>query len=194
MEFFARFVLHTIIVFKQIYFRFMTYLFSAEMRSTTKKYGENVHIYFPFTIKGFKEMEIGNNIHINQGAYINAQGGLKIMDNVHIGPNLLIYTVNHNYMGDALPYDSSAINKPVLIGKNVWIGANVTIAPGSTIGDGAIIGAGVVVSGEIPTLTVVVSSRPKIIKYRDKEHYDRLEQLGRYGGVNGKLYTKEKIS
>lgn len=187
----ARFILRLVVFFQQLYNRLMTHLYLAELKAASSKCGNDVHIYYPFNITGMKEMVIGNNIHINQGAFIRAQGGLIIRDNVHIGPNLLIYTVNHNYRGDALPYDSIVVKKPVVIGKNVWIGANVTIVPGAFIGDGAIIGAGTVVSGDIPPLAIIGSVPSKIIKYRDQEHYSRLDEAGRYGGVSGKMYTKE---
>jgi maltose O-acetyltransferase len=193
MAFWARSLLFIILFVRKTYFQFMTYLFSQKMKDSSARYGSNVHIYYPFTINGMEHLKIGDNVHINKGAYINANGGkLEIGDNVHIGPNLLIYTVNHNYKGSALPYDTTLVNKPVTIGKNVWIGANVTIVPGTTIGDGAIIGAGSVVSGNIPMLAIVASQPPRVIKYRDQKHYDALEKGKHYGGVNGKLYIKEK--
>ena len=121
-------------------------------------------------------------------AYIRAEGGLEIADNVHIARNLTLYTINHNYHGAALPYDHTYVAKPVVIERNVWIGVNVTIVPGITIGEGAIIGAGTVVAQDIPPLAIVGSQQARIIKYRDREHYIKLEQQKNYGGVSGKLY------
>jgi len=150
--------------------------------------GKGVHIYYPAHITGWRNIVIGNNVHINRNAFIRANGGLEVRDNVHIGSNSVIYTINHNYMGSALPYDHTIVRKPVVIEKNVWIGMNVVIIPGVTIGEGAIIGAGTVVSRDIPRLAIVGSPPPRIIKFRDEGHYIDLEKRRCYGGVNGYLY------
>ena len=71
------------------------------------------------------------------------------------------------------------------IGRNVWVGMNVVILPGATIGDWAIIGAGAVVSGTVAALAIVGAPPASVIKERDAEHYQRLENEGRYGGPNG---------
>jgi maltose O-acetyltransferase len=189
MSLISRMLLRFVLFCRGKYLQLMTRLYLREMKAIAAKCGSNVHIYYPFHITGMRSLEIGDNVHINRGAFIRADGGLSIGDNVHIGPNLVIYTLNHNYLGEALPYDATVIKKPVTIGKNVWIGANVTIVPGATIGDGAIIGAGSVVSGDVPRLAIIGSTPAKIIKYRDEEHYTRLEELGHYGGVSGKLYV-----
>ncbi len=85
------------------------------------------------------------------GVYINAFGGLKLGDNVEIGPNVIIVTTNHN------KYDQrkTSPKKGVEIGNNVWVGANSVILPGSKIGDEVTIGAGCVISGEIPSKSTV---------------------------------------
>lgn len=193
MTFVARLLLLSILFLEKKYHQLMGYLFSINMRERAISYGENVHFYYPFTVYGIENIKFGNNVHINKGAYINAAGGmLEFGDNVHIGPNVLIYTVNHNYLGGALPYDETLIAKPVVIDKNVWIGANVTIVPGTKISAGAIIGAGSVISGSIPPLAIVVSEKPRVIGYREQEHYDQLDAAGHYGGVSGKLYIGKK--
>src|SRR5690606_23541026 len=109
------------------------------------------------TISGCGNLEIGENVHINENAFIRAEGGVIIGDNTHISRNLVLYSINHDYQGDLIPYDNQMIKKEVLIGKNVWIGMNVCVVPGTTIGDGSIIGMGTTVSGDIPPLSIVGS-------------------------------------
>lgn len=130
-------------------------------------------------------VEIGNNVHVNENAFIRAEGGLVIGDNTHISRNLVIYTMNHNYEGDSLPYDERKILKPVTIGKNVWIGMNVVIVPGVIIGDGAIIGMGAIVSKDVSPLAIVGSAAIRELKYRDDEHYRRIESQSLYSGTGG---------
>ena len=169
--------------------KLMNKVYSVALPEQFEKCGKGVKIYYPFTISRIGNAKIGDNVHINGGAFINASGGLQIGNNVHIGRNLTIYTVNHDYLGQALPYDDGLVKKSVKIEDNVWIGINVTIIPGTTIGEGSIVGAGTTVSRDIPPLAIVGSMPPRIIKYRDRNHYLSLRKAKKYGGVDGKPYT-----
>jgi acetyltransferase-like isoleucine patch superfamily enzyme len=168
--------------------QFMDYVYRQTLPQQFAKCGRDVHIRHPFYISGPQFVEIGENVHINRGAFIRGEGGLTVGNNVHIARNLVLYTVNHNYKGEALPYDNTLIRKSVVIGRNVWIGVNVTIVPGVTIGEGAIIGAGTVVAADVPPMAIVGSAPLRIIKYRDKTHYESLDHALRYGAISGELY------
>ena len=116
----------------------------------------------------------GKNNHFN-GAKLYGQGGITIGDNFHSAQNLTILTQNHNWNGQALPYDKTIIKKPVIIKDNVWIGLNVIVLPGVTIGEGAIIQAGSVVSRNVPDLAIAGGNPIQVIKYRDAKHYNQLK-------------------
>lgn len=133
-------------------------------------------------------VEIGQNVHIGNNAYIKSEGGLVIGNNTHISRNLVLYTVNHNYNSDILPYNQEMVQKKVLIGQNVWIGMNVCIAPGTIIGDGCIIGMGTVVSGEIPALSIIGSEKWKVLDKRGQKKYNKAVKEKRFGKENGLLY------
>ncbi len=153
--------------------------------SKIKRIGECVRFNGVSSISGLDNLEIGNNVHIGDNAYIIAEGGLYIGDNTHISRNLILYTVNHNYYGKLLPYDNTEIEKKVIIEQNVWIGINVTILPGTHIEEGCIIGAGAVIAGKISKLSICGASLAQVINKRDKEHYDTLNQNKQFGGING---------
>jgi len=150
-----------------------------------KKIGKCVKFNGVCIIAHVENIEIGNNVHIGDNAYISGEGGLYIGDNTHISRNLVLYTDSHNYNGNLLPYDNSNILKNVIIEKNVWIGTNVTILPGSHIKEGAIIGAGTVIVGIVEKLAIYGAAQGKVIKYRDKKHYNLLNNSKKYGGPNG---------
>jgi len=158
---------------------------NSELLSKFKSCGTGVGMWGRVYISGAEQIEIGNNVHIGNNAFIRAEGGLSIGDNTHISRNLVLYTINHRYEGDRIPYDDQIVKKPVRIGKNVWIGMNVCIAPGSTIGDGAVVGMGTVVSGDVPPLTIIGNSKWRVLGHRNVEHYMTCEQEARYGGPNG---------
>ncbi len=152
--------------------------------------GDGLHIYGPCEITSPETMYVGENVHINRSAYIRAEGELYIGNHVHIARDLIIYTINHNFKGEAIPYDHTLIKKPVRIEDNVWIGIRATIVPGVNIGEGAIVGAGSVVTRDVPPLAIVGGAPAQIIGYRDSSHYEMLIQTKRFGGPSGHLYRK----
>ncbi len=120
-----------------------------------------------------RKTHLGKNPNFN-GMTIKGHGEVFIGDNFHSGEGCLMLTTNHNYMGNALPYDSTNINKKIIIGDNVWFGDRVIVLGGVTIGDGAILQAGSVVISNIPPLGIAGGNPAKVFKYRDKNHYDKL--------------------
>lgn len=122
---------------------------------------------------------IGNYCNFN-GMQIHGGGKVTFGDYFHSGIECMIITQNHNYEGEMIPYDKTYILKDVTIGKCVWFGNRVTVSSGVTIGDGAIIAAGSVVVKDVPRCAIVGGNPAKVIKYRDIEHFDRLEKEGKY--------------
>ncbi|MGL2966883.1 acyltransferase [Flavobacterium sp. XGLA_31] len=152
--------------------------------------GKGCEIKGKIYISKKENLFLGRNVHIGDNAYFKTEGEIHIGDNCHFSRNITIYSVNHNYEGKALPYDNTTIKKKVIIGKNVWLGMNVNIVPGVEIGDGVIIGMGSTVTKNVPELAIVGGNPARIIKYRNKEHYDTLENNKQYGGSGGKPLTE----
>jgi acetyltransferase-like isoleucine patch superfamily enzyme len=150
--------------------------------------GLNVCIDAPIQCNFPDRVFFGNHIYIGPYAFLASQGGLTIEDGVIIGPYLSCYTSNHHYEGGAtVPYDAEVLYKPVTIHQNVWIGGNVVVVPGVKIGEGAVVGAGAVVSKDVPDLAVVGGNPARVLKYRDRDHYERLRN-------EGKIYMKYRGS
>ncbi len=135
-----------------------------------------------------EDIVFGNNVSIGSNAFIRAEGGLSIGNNVVISRNLVLYTNSHNYKKDLLPFDNTYLNNSVIIEDNIWIGMNVTISPGTIIREGAIIGLGSRIFGEIPPLAIVGSSDINIIGYRDEKHYKDLKNFKEFCKENGEEY------
>lgn len=150
-----------------------------------KRLGQGVQLNGQVLITHPENVEIGDNVHIGHLSVIDGRGGVFIGANTHISRNFLLYSVNHNYRGERLPYDDQFIARPVHIGANVWIGHGVCIQPGATIGEGAIVGMGCVVSGVVPPLSVIAPPRWVVVGMRDPLHYARLVKAGAFGGPNG---------
>lgn len=117
-----------------------------------EKVSDDFRLFPPFTTDFGKNIHLGNNVFINSGCRFQDQGGIYIGDNVLIGHNVVLATLNHE---ENPKKRSNLIAAPIKIGNDVWIGSNVTVTPGVTIGDGAIIGAGAVVTKDVDKNTIV---------------------------------------
>lgn len=112
-------------------------------------------------------ISIGSGTGINAGAYFSGQGGITIGENVIMGPEVKIFSENHNYEDGHLNIkDQGVTRKGVKIGDNCWIGAGVTILDGVEIGNGCVIAAGSLVSKTIEDNSVAAGIPAKVIKNR----------------------------
>ena len=126
-----------------------------------KKVGEDCWIMPPFFVDFGKNISVGKNFLLQQNCTFMDRGGIKIGDDVWVGPNVRIATINHDFN----PYNRQAtICKGITIGNRVWIGIGATICPGVTIGDNSIIAAGAVVTKNVPANVIVGGNPAKVIK------------------------------
>lgn len=132
-----------------------------------KHVGGNLVISKHVIVSGPRNLSIGNNVFINVGCILHAEGGLSIGDDTKIGPYTTVWTTNHIFERTDVPIRLQGLSlTPVLIGPNVWIGASVTILAGVTIGEGAVIGAGAVVTKDVPPYSVAVGNPAQVVKRR----------------------------
>ena len=128
---------------------------------TASEIDESFGLFPPFHTDCGKNTKIGKRVFINAGCQFQDQGGIDIGNDVLIGPQTIIATLNHDPDPDKR---GGMFAKPVRICDKVWLGARVTICPGVTIGAGAIVGAGAVVTKDVPPRTVVAGVPAKVIK------------------------------
>jgi|SRR6056297_851428 len=122
---------------------------------------------------------LGDNVHF-LGLQVRGGGRVTIGDNFHSGSGCDLLTENHNYEGEALPYDESFVRDPVSIGDNVWIGIDVTVVPGVSIGEGVIIQSGSVVTHDISSGAIAGGHPAEAFDRRDMDHYERLKSEGKF--------------
>ncbi len=126
-----------------------------------KEPDETFGLFPPFSTDYGLNISIGKRVFLNSGCCFQDQGGIEIGDDVLIGQQVVIATLNHDLdpekRGNMYP-------SPVKIGNRVWVGAHATILPGVTIGDGAVIGAGAVVTKDVPANTVALGVPAKIVR------------------------------
>lgn len=122
---------------------------------------ESVSIVSPFYCDNGCRVKFGKNITINKGATFLSPGIIEIEDDVLIGPDVKIATVNHDLKDRHHQY----YFKKVTIKKNAWICIGAIICPGVTIGENSVIGAGAVVTKDVPDNVVVGGNPAKVIKH-----------------------------
>ncbi len=130
-------------------------------RLTGREVPASFRLFPPFNTDCGKNLRLGERVFVNSGCKFQDQGGIVIGDDVLIGHNVVIATLNHaldpEHRGDIEP-------RPVHIGDKVWIGANATLLPGVTIGEGAVVAAGAVVTKDVAPRTVVGGVPARVIR------------------------------
>lgn len=140
----------------------------------------NICFQQPCEIWGEESLQLGKNIHIGRHSAIMADGGVTIGDNVVISFNCVLWSIDHRYEGDSLPYDKARIRRPIVIHDNVWIGRNVIVRGGVTIGEGAVVAMGSVVTQDVPPLALVGGNPARVQKFRDAGRYTTNKAEGRF--------------
>ncbi|MGL4850586.1 MAG: DapH/DapD/GlmU-related protein [Clostridium sp.] len=130
-------------------------------KMTGNRIDESTTILLPLNSDFGARIRFGKDIFINKGCMFVDLGGIELEDNVLIGPEVKILSVNHPM---EIENRRDVILKGVKVKRNVWIGAGATICPGVTIGENSIIGAGSVVTKDVPTNTVYAGVPAKFIK------------------------------
>ena len=131
-----------------------------------KQCGENVNIE-----KGAQfssEVCLGDNSGIGMNAQIASH--VSIGKDVMMGPECMMYTVNHGMARTDIPMwkQSFTAPKPIVIEDDVWIGSRVIILPGVHVGRGSVIGAGSVVTKSIEPYSIVGGNPAKLIRKRER--------------------------
>ncbi|MDE7082119.1 MAG: sugar O-acetyltransferase [Clostridia bacterium] len=122
---------------------------------------ESFGLFPPFNADYGRNITVGKNVFINSGCCFQDQGGIEIGDNVLIGQQVVIATINHDFNPRKR---ANMFPAPVKIGNGVWVGAHATILSGVTIGDNSIVAAGAVVTKDVPENVVVAGVPAKIVK------------------------------
>ena len=115
----------------------------------------------PFNTDFGKNIHIGDNVFINSGCKMQDQGGIFIGDDVLIGHNACLLTLNHDADPD---FRADMHPEPIHIENKAWLGSNVTVLPGVRIGEGAIVAAGAVVTKDVEAGSIVGGVPAKFIK------------------------------
>lgn len=117
------------------------------LRLSGARLGKNVRIYTSARILGTGPLVIGNDVHVGPEAmiYTNCNAKVVIGNNVDIASRVTILTGSHEVDPDGAHIAGRGTAKDVVIGDGCWIGANATVFGGVTLREKTIVAAGCVV-------------------------------------------------
>jgi acetyltransferase-like isoleucine patch superfamily enzyme len=135
-----------------------------------KDFGSDAEVRPGACIVGCSKISIGKRVVIRPFSVIEAdprekECGIKIEDDVLLGPGVHIYVSDHSYKSRLPIIDQGySKSKEVVIKKGAWIGADAIILKGVTIGYNSVVGAGSVVTKSVPDRSIVAGNPAKVIK------------------------------
>lgn len=116
-------------------------------------------------VRNWSGLEIGSNVSIHRGCWVDAVGGVWIGSNVSIAHQCSILTSDHTYADPGLPIrDNALITRPVRIADDVWVGCGARVLAGVCIPSRCIVAAGAVVTRSPEPATIVGGVPAKLIK------------------------------
>ena len=141
-----------------------TFEFTKLLGIENIEFGQNIIIDDFAFVYATTRMKIGNYVHIACFASVVGGADLVLEDFVAISHGARILTGTDDFkdwgFGNStvpLKY-RNVTRKPVHVGKFCIVGANSVVLPGVTIGDNAVVGAGSVVTRDVPAGAVVVGN------------------------------------
>ena len=133
------------------------------VRGCFRNCGRNFQIASGVRINYTRRMTVGDNVYVAPGCWINAYGGLRLDDEVMLGPYTVVATSNHTKHDGSYRFGAPA-SAPVVIGRGAWTGSHTTITSGTRIGHGTAVAAGAVVTKSVPHDAVVAGVPARVIQ------------------------------
>lgn len=133
------------------------------IRPCFRRCGRNFQIASGVRILFTTRVEIGRDVYIAPGCWLQGVGGIRLGDEVMLGPYTVLATNNHSRVDGSYRFGPGAAS-PIALGRGAWTGSHVVVTPGCTIGDGAAVAAGAVVTADVPPNAVVGGVPAKTIR------------------------------
>jgi acetyltransferase-like isoleucine patch superfamily enzyme len=123
------------------------------MRPAFKSCGRNLQIARRVTINFTNRLEIGRDVFLAMGCWLNAAGGIVLEDEVQLGPYAVLVAGDHTRLDGSYRFGPSKL-APIRICSGSWVGAHATVTNGVSIGRGAILAANSVATHDIPAFAL----------------------------------------
>jgi acetyltransferase-like isoleucine patch superfamily enzyme len=126
--------------------------------------GAVLHVY-NFRDLPHAGITVGRNCVIGMNAVIMGQGGVRIGDDVILGPGAMVLPIDHRHDDPGRPIREQGISgEGIEIGNGAWIGAGALVLDGVKVGANAVVAAGAVVTRDVPACTVAAGNPARVVK------------------------------
>jgi maltose O-acetyltransferase len=139
------------------------------MRPSFKSCGGNLQVARRVTINFTNRVEIGSDVFLGMGCWLQAQGGIVLEDEVQLGPYAVLVSSDHIQLNGTYRFGSSSL-APIRISQGSWIAAHATVTKGVNIGRGALLAANSVATRDIPAFTMAAG-----VPARARHKHSRIE-------------------
>jgi galactoside O-acetyltransferase len=152
-------------------------VYSWIVRVQLRACGHGFRPAWPMTIRGGRNIEIGDGFSsmgptylyatdgairigdkcsMNSNVQIGAgQGRIDIGNNVIIGPNVVIRAADHGIASGTPMRNQPHARGTIVIGDDVWIASNAVVLRNTTLGDGCVVAAGAIVTKDVAPGAIV---------------------------------------
>jgi maltose O-acetyltransferase len=148
------------------------------MRPAFKFCGRNLQVARRVTINFTNRLEIGNDVFLALGCWLNAAGGILLEDEVQLGPYSVLVTSDHAEFGGSYRFAKPKL-APIQICRGSWIAAHSTVTKGVLVGPGALLAANSVATHDIPPFATAGGVPARIIEKKSKIEVVRLAPVPR---------------
>lgn len=167
-------IVYIVIFLHNIIYNLLPFFFikNIYLKLIGNKIGKQTYIHIPIRFMYHKNLEIGDNVHVGYSCNLDARCGIKIGNNVTIGPYTKLLSIGHDI--DDPQYIGKG--KTIEIGDNVVFFYNCIVMPGVKIAEGAVILTGAVVTKDVEPYSVVGGNPAKHLRYRSKDLQYKINQ------------------
>lgn len=151
------------VLFLKTYFPFPSAWKRLLLVAFGAKVGRNVTIKPDVNIKFPWLLEIGDNVWIGEGVWIDNLARVRIGDNVCLSQGAYLLTGNHDYKKEAF----DLMIAPITIENGAWVGAKATICPGVTLRTHSVAGVGSAVNKDTDPYTIYSGNPALAIRKRE---------------------------
>ncbi len=133
------------------------------LRPCFRRCGRNFQLCSHAMIVYTAHVEIGNDVYIGYGSWIQGYGGVTLEDEVMLGPYTVLASSNHTRQDGSYRFGPPH-SAPIVLRRGCWTGSHVTVTAGVTVGRGAACAAGAVVTKDVPDGAVVGGVPARVLR------------------------------
>jgi acetyltransferase-like isoleucine patch superfamily enzyme len=126
---------------------------------------KRVRVHGFFKVLNAANVQIGKNVSINHGVFIQGRNRIILGDNVTLSPYCMLFDSGldiEDIHGKQVPVRH--VDSTITIENGVWIGGGAIVLPGVSIGANSIVGAGSVVTRSVPPSVIIAGNPARIIR------------------------------